>query len=421
MVFIYNLIFILFAIMYFPYLLIRGKWHKDFPTRLGNLDESLIEILSQKKNIWIHAVSVGEFQAILPMIERIRRLYPNKQIVCSTVTTTAHSLAQSKLTKDDVLIYAPLDGSWITSKYVAAIDPQIYIAMETEIWPNLYRSLFLKQVPIVLVNGRISDRSFERYKLIQGLLKRVLNYVSCFCMQTEMDAQKIIRLGAPRNKTLVVGNIKFDMPLSSEVKKPKDFGFKDTDWILVGGSTHPGEEDILLEIYEKLVKVYPDLRLVLVPRHVERKEELVRMVKSHQRIPVCFSQRKEVLLTCEYILIVDVIGQLRYFYGLAKCVFIGKTLKIGGAQNMIEPVWFGAHTIVGPMVSNFKDVVDIFLKEQVLVQVTNQDDLLHKIEAVLKSSSAIDFVKQKGPAVVRKYQGATEKTLLFIQKVLAEK
>jgi 3-deoxy-D-manno-octulosonic-acid transferase len=236
-------------------------------------------------------------------------------------------------------------------------------------------------------------------------------------MQTDMDAQRIISLGAPKERVFVSGNIKFDMLVVSEVKKLTDIGFKAADWILVGGSTHPGEEDILLDVFEALKSEYPSLRLVLVPRHVERAQELERIVKAHYKIPVRFSQKSVAELSQEHVLIVDVIGQLRSLYGMAQCVFVGKTLKSGGGQNMIEPVMLGAYTIVGPMVSNFKDVVDLFLREKVLVQVRNVEELKKIIKQALQSPGLVASMKSNGPRVVQKYRGATDKTLEHIQRV----
>ena len=206
----FNLLFFIYALVYLPYLLLTGRWYKDYGCRLGFFSPQLKALLKGKSSIWIHAVSVGEIMAITPLVAQIKVRFPKEPIVITVTTKTGYALAQSKLDQSAVVMPSPLDFSWVAAYFVRLIKPKIYIAAETEIWPNLFNSLSQKNVPIVIINGRISDVSFGRYKAIRCILQGTLKKVSLFCMQSDTDAKRIVELGAPVDKVLTVGNIKFD-------------------------------------------------------------------------------------------------------------------------------------------------------------------------------------------------------------------
>ncbi len=415
---VYDLIFIIFAILYIPYLTIRRKWHRGFCVRFGFIPKETIKLLSAKKNIWIHAVSVGEVLAIVDLIEKLKKKFPNYQIVCSTVTKTGYKIASERLASLGVVIFAPLDFSWIIRTFVRAINPQIYIAAETEIWPNLYTYLSRKGIPIVQVNGRISDKAFKGYQKVKWLTRRVLGSVNVFCVQSDLDQERVIALGADPKRVRVFGNIKFDnVPQACDFKL-EDLGFTSNQWLLVAGSTHPGEEVILMNTYRNLMNDFPQLRLVLVPRHVERSEEVVALVNDQGFIPVRFSTLGHAAIDAKTIVVVDEIGKLRTLYSLSKIVFIGKTLTVGGGQNMIEPAAFGRAIILGPHTYNFKDVVRIFLHEGALIQVNDNEELLARIKALLRNSNEMNQMGLAAKRIVEKYQGATTKTVEVIEQII---
>jgi len=217
--------------MYFPFLIIKGKVHKGFLMRMGAMPSSLVHQLTQKENIWIHAVSVGEVNVIVNLIERIKREDTRRRIIVSTVTQTGYQLALSKMSDDDLVIYAPLDFSWIVKKYIQWIQPKVYISAETEIWPNLFTALFQHGVPIIIVNGRISDNSFQGYKKLRFFIPKVLQGVKAFCMQSQLDADRIIQLGAAPDRVRIVGNIKFDNIQKGTHLGLRDFGFSEKEYI----------------------------------------------------------------------------------------------------------------------------------------------------------------------------------------------
>lgn len=416
---IYDFIYLLFSLLYFPYLFLKGKWHKDFPIRFGKFNQSLINTLGEKKNIWIHAVSVGEVLVVLQLVKKLKEKYPDCRIVFSTVTQTGQKLARENFSKDDVVIYAPLDFSWIVRKYINLIQPKIYIATETEIWPNLYTALYKKGVPIIQINGRISDKSFKGYKRVKFLTKKVLSCVTVFGMQSDLDKERIKELGADQRKIHVVGNIKFDYQPLKGVLNQTSLGFKNQDELFIAGSTHPGEEEIVINLYKELTKKFSNLRLVIAPRHIERASEVVNLIAQAGFTAVKFSESKDVQMTSEKMIVIDEIGHLAELYSLAKIVFIGKTLKVGGGQNMIEPCFYGKPTFVGPLTENFRDAVKILLSEKALIEVQDSKELFEQITVFLNNPEKLQSIGVAAKKTVEKYQGATNKTFELISKVLA--
>lgn len=419
---IYNILFALFSCFYLPYLFIRGKWHSQFKTRFGCFPSSWSKELDGEKCIWIHAVSVGEVLVVVDLIKKIKNSFPQYKIVCSTVTKTGNKVAREQLNDSCLVIYAPLDFSWIVRKFVSRIKPKIYISTETEIWPNLYAALYKKKVPIFQINGRISDKSFKGYRRIRILTKRVLACVELFYMQSPLDADRIKSLGAQADKVHVVGNLKFDTVLDSFDVTKADLGFHAAEDIVIAGSTHPGEERILIDTYKKLSTEFSNVRLVIAPRHIERTDEVSKLVEDKGYHAIRFSQIEQGEENIRgSVVVVDTIGHLRVLYSLAKIVFIGKSLTVGGGQNMIESAYFGKPTIVGPLTQNFKDVVDIFKKSDALIEVQNEEQLFNEMLSLLKNPERAKKIGEAAKEVVREYQGATAKTLEAVAELLKQK
>jgi len=414
----YDFIFVVFAVLYLPYLLIRGKWHSGFKMRWGDFTDSKVHADNGKPSIWVHAVSVGEVLAVADLIKKIHLAYPQYGFVCTTVTETGQAIANEQLGSICRILYAPLDFSRIVRKYISVIQPKLYISTETEIWPNLYTALHKRSVPIVQVNGRISDRSFKSYKLVRILMKRVLSCVDVFFMQSELDAKRIKDLGADPEKVRVAGNLKFDLGQLSTVMIREDFGINDDEKVIVAGSTHPGEEEILLNVYEKLIDQWPGLKLIIAPRHVDRSEDIVKMIVRKGQKVTRLSENKFGADPWEGIILIDTIGKLRQLYALADVVFIGKTLKSGGGQNMIEPAGLGKAVIVGPMTENFKDAVGILKASNAIVQVRNAEELAKEIKSLLEDAGRAQVIGHVARETVLKHQGATDTTMAGITGIL---
>lgn len=415
---IYDILFFLFAIIYLPLLIFKQKWHRLFKIRFGIFPLDIKKALGQKPNIWIHAVSVGEVLTIGRLVTELKQEFPWHRLVISTVTQTGYNLALSKAAADDIVIYAPLDFSFIVKKFIQLIQPKIYIVAETEIWPNLFLKLAQSHIPIILINGRISDSAFSRYRFIRFLTKNVLSVVNIFCMQSSLDAERIIQMGALQDKVKMVGNMKFDDILNAGALKRESLGYGSQDILLIGGSTHPGEEEILLEIYRSLSKDYLKLRLLIAPRHIDRTEEISSLIEKSEFKPVRLSQKGQQLLDSKDVLIVDTIGQLKSFYGLSDLVFVGKSLTKKGGHNIIEPAFFAKPILIGPHMENFRDITDLFLREQAVLQVKDQKELVQQIKFLLDHPSRCKALGALAKNVVEKYRGATQKTLEMIAGLL---
>lgn len=419
----YDFIFLIFAILYIPYLTFRGKWHRGLLARMGFLPRDVTLTLLRTKNIWVHAVSVGEVLAVLNFIDKIRQAFPLHRIVLTTVTPTGFGLARSKLPPEDVVMFAPLDFSPVVGKFIRHISPEIYISAETEIWPNIFHALTQNGIPIVLVNGRISSHAYPWYRRFRFVLRHVFKGVKAFCMQTQTDAVRVIALGALEQRVHVTGNMKFDdIPSATgpAIAINKIFA-QNTVW--VAGSTHPGEEEIVLGIYSELAKEFPNLRLVIAPRHIERAKEVGKLAGSHKLVPLYLSGLLEHEpgtkgLPEPNILIVDTIGHLKCIYQKADFVFVGKSLTGKGGQNIIEPAFYSKPIMTGPHTQNFRSVVDLFKQANALVEVKNPAELKEHVRKLLQEPGYADSLGRAALDVVAKNRGATQRTVDIILKIL---
>lgn len=415
---IFDIVYSVWLILYLPVLGFKGKLHRGYFMRMGHFPDTLKKQLSEKKNIWLHAVSVGEVLAVADLAEKLKERFPEKQIVCSVVTKTGYQIAREKLSQGTIVIYAPLDFSFVVRKFIQRIRPEIYVLAETEIWPNLFFFLNKNRVAIIQVNGRISDKSFRGYKKLGIIVRKALFNVNCFCMQSQVDADRILQLGARPDTVKVTGNLKFDnLPVEMSAD---DFAMPvnpQEQW-LIAGSTHPGEEEIILDCYSLLRKKYNQARLIICPRHVERAADIYNIIKSKQMRPVNMSEINGIAVDQEAVIVVDTIGQLRNLYSLAKVVIIGKTFKVGGGQNMIEPAFFGKPVIAGPLTYNFKDVVDLLIHEKALVQVSSVEELKEELIELWGNAVRCQSIGMAARRVVEKYKGATDKTVREIERLM---
>jgi len=408
----YDIFYLLFTLIYAPILVLRGKWHR------GIFDRFQLKhcTLSSQKSIWIHAVSVGEVLAAFQLVEKILKRNPSIQIVMTTVTKTGYEILESKKKDSVVGFYAPADLSWVVKDFIKKIKPAVYLSTETEIWPNLFSELIKKEVPIIIVNGRISDKGFKGYKRAKIFLNHIIESIALFCMQSTTDTQRIVDMGAKKDRVKTVGNIKFDISIEKTNFRKSDLGFEEQDIILVAGSTHQGEEDILLRIFSKLKSEFRNLKLVLAPRHIERTEAIVDLVENSGLKFAKLSSTKESDTEC---IIVDTIGKLRGLYAMAQIVFIGKTLCKGGGQNVIEPSIYGKPVFVGPLTQNFKDVVCILKAEGAIIQVQDEMELEERLKYFLNHPKELEGVGIKAKQTIMACQGATDQTMALIQPFLS--
>lgn len=416
MVLIYDLLFMMFSLFYLPYLLLKKKWHKDLWTRFGFLKKEQFE-LKDKRRIWIHAVSVGEVMVVKNLLPKIREAYPEYQIIVSTVTQTGFQTARSIVLDGEQVIYAPVDLSFSVSRHLDVIQPSLYLNTETELWPNLLTALKKRLIPVVQINGRISDKAFAGYKALKWFVRPLLENIDCFCMQSQTDAERITALGAPSKKVFVTGNIKFDDDFSDQGKPLPQAILNKKGMMFVAGSTHPGEEEIILDALRSLRKEFPSLSLVLAPRHPDRAGEIVGLCEQKGFSAVKFSAMEEAL-EMQDVIVVDTIGHLRSLYPLADIVFLGKSLTVKGGHNVIEPAFYGKPVIVGPFMQNFRDVTRLFVDGEALVQINGQGELKNALAKLLSDGSLRDRLGANARKVIEQNRGATEKTFAMVAKVM---
>lgn len=422
MTILYNIVFIIFLFFYIPLFLSKKRRRKGVLLRLGIYSRHLISRLSGRKNIWIHAVSVGEIIAVAPLVENIRLKHPGYRIVFSTVTETGNIAATKILSEDDIALYLPFDLSFIVRKAIGYIRPSFLVITETELWPNLILTARKMGVKVFLVNGRISDSSFKKYRIAMGLLAPVLRHINLICMQTEEYSQRIISLGAYRQRVFVSGNMKFDSAFLGYVSCQKSEALKsmlclDQDSrLMAAGSTHPGEELIVLSSYKKLKPEFPGLRLIIAPRHVERAHEVMQAAQ-HLRLDAvlfsCLSAGKS--MPSGAIIVLDIIGRLKEIYSISDIVFIGGSLVKRGGQNMIEPAVFSKPIILGPHTYNFRDITDMFLENHAVVIAKSQASLEGIVSGLLKDEGLAKTLGEKARYVVESNRGAAERTLKAIE------
>jgi len=424
----YDIGFFIFSIFYLPALIFKGKLHKDFAERFGIYSESKSQALwAARDGIWIQAVSVGEVALCKSLVPEIKKAFPLRPIVFSTITRTGNDLAKKLFHGDAAIIYFPLDFSFTARKVIKLIRPKLYIMIETEIWPNALKELSLEGVPSILINGRISDRSFWKYKLAKPFLQKTLERIDLFCMQSDTDAERIKILGAPAGKVMVTGNMKFDAEAGSAVKPMEiiksSLGLSGQDEeFFVAGSTHGGEEEAVVSVYKSLIKDFPKLKLLIAPRHVERSGEVERVVKSFGFEPIRISELGKSIAhgPQSTVVILDTIGHLNDAYALATLVFIGGSLVPHGGQNPLEPAAFEKPVVFGPYMFNFKAIVTALLKNKGALQVADSKELLDKAALLLKDKEAAATLGKNAKKTILENRGATARNLDTIKELAAQ-
>lgn len=421
----YSIGFFIFSIFYLPTLIFKGKLHAEFGerfARFGKIKERAL--LSGKDRIWIQAVSVGEVALCKSLIPVLKDRFPDRDIVISTITKAGNDLAKKFFSKDAIIIYFPLDFRFIAKRSVDLIKPELYIMIETEIWPNLLRELASRGVRSILINGRISDRSIGKYRLAKYFLKNILNKIALFCMQDQIDADRIVELGAPKNLVKVTGNMKFDAQISSG----KDdagvvrnlLGLKEEECLFVAGSTHEGEEEIVIDVFKKLSACFPKLKLLIAPRHVTRSDEIENIIKTAGFVSLRYSNLNGSVGSNDErcIFLMDTIGHLNEAYSAAAIVFVGGSLVKYGGHNPIEPACFAKPILFGLYMFNFKYIANVFLKNKAALQVFNKEDLFEKSRLLLNDAGARGALGNSAKRTVIENGGATGKNVAEICRLL---
>jgi len=419
----YDLIILIFVLIYLPVYLLKGKFHYGFFRRFGFLPDNL----NLDKPIWIHAVSVGEAVSIKGLVGELRKAYPHKKLVISTVTATGNKIARGLINDGDLLTYLPLDLSFIVKKVIKKINPCLFIIAETEIWPNLINCLYKQKIPIITVNGRISDNSYSGYRAIRLLIRPILRKVGKFCVQTETDALRLADLGVDKGNVQVTGNVKFDINLEA-IAGFDPFVIRNKLWLdlddklWVCGSTHPGEEEIIIEAYKELLFTFPKLKLLLVPRHPERCGDVGRLISQQDFMPVFISSISGAspVHINNPVFILDVMGELLNYYAAADIVFVGGSLVKTGGHNILEPASQKKPVIFGPHMFNFRDISKLFLKNKAAVMVCDSRELASKTKEILSSDLSAEQLVEHAYELIISNRGATKKNIEAIKQLLID-
>ena len=424
---VYNLLLLTLLPFFLPYFIIKilstGESRKSLRERFGYLGKEKVRGLQGRPSVWLHAVSVGEINAAIPLVNRLQEKYPELNMVVSTVTMTGYNNAVQKIPSADLIFFFPFDFSWIVKKVVTLLKPKVFILIETEIWPNILRSLRENGIPTILSNGRISSASYKRYKTFRFFFKRVLKGFSIFSMQSERDSRRIISLGADEEKVITAGNIKFDQDiLTADIKDldnlQKCLHFSGKEKIFVAGSTHKGEEEIILKTFESLKESFPGIKLLLAPRRPERFNEVEDLVRERG-----LSVTRKTLLDGGAdgyfdVMLIDTIGELRMIYGLGTVVFVGGSLVDKGGQNLLEPASYKKPVFFGPHVDNFTSIAKALQEGGGGIQVRNGDELLSQAKRFLSNPSLLESAGNSAWKILNEGRGAVESNLELIDVLI---
>lgn len=424
---IYNILAIVIVMLAIPVFIQRLIREKGFGQRLrqsfGFLPKEDLEPVMGKNCIWLHAASVGEIVAASPIIKEIRLQFPGKPILVSVVTATGYAMAKRIITDADSIIFFPLDLPGISYNVVRRIRPSVFLLVETELWPNFLKAARHFLIPVMMVNGRISDKSVGRYRYLHTVLKSMLDTVDIFCMQSAIDAQYIISLGANPTRVVITGNTKFDQVYTNVTIEEQQFlrqqmGFHADFPILVAGSTHKGEEEILFSALQQVRKKLPQLRLIIAPRDIMRAEELSALAASFGFI----AKRRTLLIENPSenhdIVLLDTIGELGKIYSVGTIIYVGGSLIPRGGHNILEPAAHGKPILVGPHMFNFKDTYALFSGRKACITVDDASSLAEKTLYILNNKEAEQRMSQETLAIITENRGAAHKSVTYLKAIL---
>lgn len=375
--------------------------------------------LLKKDNIWVHALSVGEVLSAVPLVAQLKAVFPDKDIVFSVSTRSGLKLAKEKLSGQVArIVTLPLDAWWCVRRVMNYVQPSVFILVETDLWPGLLAFLEQKGVNSLLVNGRISPRTLKSYLKAPALVRRMFAPLKYCLMQTHLDRDRLVRLGIDGKKVITTGNIKFDREMASEDPERKAawlemLGLNKHMPIWLAGSTHDGEEAVILRIFQDLKKDYPLLRLIIAPRDVGRFQEISSFISS-QDVVVALRTRVSEQCSPYDVLVLDTVGELGQLYGIGSVAFVGGSLVPIGGHNLLEPADSGIPVIFGPHTHNFELMSELILKAGGALRVQNGTELYDAMKDLLSDSQLRKRMGGKAKSFVSENRGALKKVMTYI-------
>jgi 3-deoxy-D-manno-octulosonic-acid transferase len=407
-----------------PYWLVRmvtsGRYRAGLAGRLGRIPDGLRAAVAGRQVVWIHAVSVGEVMAATQLIRELRAALPGWVIAVSTTTATGQRLAKERLPESPVF-YFPLDFAFVIRRYLDALHPNLLILMESELWPNLIDQCARSGVPMAVVNARISDRSLPRYLRLRRLWRPLLGQISLYLAQSQENAARWIRIGAPADRVQVSGNLKYDIKAAgaSLLAGPLREHLPEGAVVVVCGSTLDDEEKMLLEAWPAVLSVEPRAVMVLAPRHPERFAAVAGLVSGSGFVMQRASEFREGQVAIEpgSILLLDTIGDLASVYSLGTVAFVGGSLISAGGHNPLEPAQFGVPVVMGPSYENFREIVDAMLLHD-SIRIVTTTGLSDALVAMLRSRNEARTMGERGRTLFEAQAGATARTVQALLELM---
>ena len=450
MYFIYSFLMGLAALLLAPYWLVKGvrhgKYLSNLGERLGFSFPPLAKLPAKRPGaIWIHAVSVGEALSGITLARRLKEAYPNRPLIISTTTQTGQALARERMPFADAIIYFPLDWAFCARRALEAVRPSVVLVLETEIWPNFLREAGRRDIPVVFVSGRISDRSFARYQtylrvfgfFLRPFLQDALSHAGAFLMQSEKDADRVRALGAPADRVQVSGNLKYDLELPAPTPLSNWFASEirrsGRSPIIVAGSVVAAEEPHALIAFGTLQGEYPKALLVLAPRKPESFDDAAEFIdESHRKfirrsqLPIPGPAAKQsdgnyniiAIPDDVTVLLLDSIGELASLYGLADGAFVGGSLVSSGGHNILEPAAFGKVPVFGPSMENFAEIASRFVSAGAAIQVESPEDVGVAWIELFRDPERMKKMSETARHLVAASRGATDRVAAEIAKRL---
>jgi 3-deoxy-D-manno-octulosonic-acid transferase len=423
----YNFFLVLVSPIIVGLLLTKKRCQRGLWPRLGSIPAELRNL--RKPVIWIHAVSLGEVATIVPLLHAMKERYPQWLLVVSTVTETGREVVIKRLEGVAFHCYAPVDFWWAVDRYVGALKPRLFILVESEFWPNLLKSLQRHQVPVCLINGRISSRSFARYIWVKGMMKQVLSCLDLALMQSTQDAKRIGQLGAMPETVHVTGNMKFDQGLDQSKSSDDHASLRaslkldSAEVLIVAGSTHPQEEECLLEAYREVSGRHPQVVLLMAPRHIERASKLEQVIRHYGFRCVRRSQSGQDFGDQAHhngprVILLDTRGELPFVYREGCLTFVGGTLVPVGGHNLLEPAQWGRPVMFGPYIDHCRDIAGLLLEAGGGIQIQNQDELVSHMTRFITHPSEAEDMGRRAFEVVQAHRGVITRNLQWIDRLL---
>lgn len=371
--------------------------------------------------VWFHAVSVGETRAVMPLLRRFKLAHPDTRIVFSTVTRTGRELAKKEGAESiDRLIYMPLDLGWVVKRALRIMRPTLFIIVEKEYWPNMIRLAEDSGVLVLVVNATISERSFSRYKSLSFLFTDIFSKLSLFCAKREEDKERAIALGIEQDRVHTIGNIKFDMEeidATTQIEGLREaLGITRDDVVIVAGSTHAGEEEIVLDLFKRLKEHYDGIKLLIAPRHPNRFIEVERLIKD---AGLKTKRRSQCEGITEGVILLDTVGELFMAYALASINFVGGSLVPIGGHNLLEPAFHASPVLYGPNIETCRDMALLLEDAGGSIMVSDKNGLYDALERLLKDPELRSSMGAKAKAALEANKGATAKTIELIEGLKA--